>query len=180
MASLEYTPDNVAVNEDSKEDGIRPEAIKYEDGIRYDKHTKVKEDNDDFDWDSEDDDDDSDRSQVGSQLHFFFCLSSSSSKLSWICFLVLTVISVSVCIAVFVTVKPRRDPTMVSYNLALWFTFIAFMFCITLVTQMVIESIPWLIRSIVAIVAPSKTELLHFKIAVSKRKLCEYPPEKKN
>lgn len=166
MASLEYIPDSVTVNEDNKEDGIRPEETKNEDGTRSDEHTRVKED-DDFDWDSEDDDDDSDISQVGSQRYFFFCLSSSSSKLSWICFLVLTVISVSVCIAVFVTVKPQRDPTMVSYNLALWFTFIAFMFCTTLVTQMVIESIPWFIRRIVAIVAPSKTELLHFKIAVS-------------
>ncbi|KAI9245923.1 hypothetical protein EDC94DRAFT_590298 [Helicostylum pulchrum] len=172
MASLEYIPDNITVSKDNNNqegDGIRREETKYEedDGIRSDKHTRL-EDGDDFDWDDDDDDDDdddSDRFQVGSQLHFFLCLSSSSSKLSWICFLVLTVISVSVCIAVFVTVKPQRDPTMVSYNLALWFTFIAFMFCITLVMQMVIESIPWLIRSIVAIVAPSKSELLRFKIA---------------
>ncbi|KAI9243860.1 hypothetical protein EDC94DRAFT_572733 [Helicostylum pulchrum] len=187
MASLEYIPDTISVNEDIKhnkdcirpeeekhgEDSIKREDMKYEeDGVRSDEtkceeddHTRVEDDEDDFDWDDEDDDDENDTSVVGNRPHFFLCLSSSSSKLSWICFLVLTAISVSVCIAVFVAVKPQQDPTMTSYNLALWFTFIAFMFCITLVMQMVIESIPWLVRNIAAIVAPSKSELIRFKIA---------------
>lgn len=78
----------------------------------------------------------------------------------------MTAISVAVCIAVFITVKPQTDPTMVSYNLALWFTFIAFMFCVTLATQMVIEILPWLIKNIAAIVTPMKTEVLRAKLAV--------------
>ncbi|KAI8057389.1 Mechanosensitive ion channel-domain-containing protein [Thamnidium elegans] len=160
----EYIPDNISVNEDirQKDDGVRSDETKYEE----DDHTRVEDDEDDFDWDNDDDDDDeSDNSQVGNRPHFFLCLSSSSSKLSWICFLVLTAISVSVCIAVFVAVKPQQDPTMTSYNLALWFTFIAFMFCVTLVMQMIIEVIPWIVRNIAAIVAPSKSELIRFKIA---------------
>jgi hypothetical protein len=79
----------------------------------------------------------------------------------------LTAISVAVCVAVFVAVKPQSDPTMASYNLALWFTFIAFMFCVTFVMQMIIEIIPWLIKKLAGIFAPHKTEVLRARLSVN-------------
>ncbi|KAI9342433.1 hypothetical protein BD770DRAFT_329768, partial [Pilaira anomala] len=119
-----------------------------------------------FDWDDLSSEEDTDEQHVyGNRRHCFLCLSSASSKLSWICFLILTAISVAVCVAVFVTVKPQQDPTMVSYNLALWFTFVAFMFCITLVVQMIVEVIPWVIRKIATLLVPKRSEIVRYNLA---------------
>lgn len=119
-----------------------------------------------FDWNDIDSEEEND-TPLPPDKPCCLCLTRSSSKLSWICFSIVAACSVAVCIAVFITVKPQTDPTMTSYNLALWFTFIAFMICVALATQMIVEILPWLIRNIAAIVTPMKTEVVRSKLAVS-------------
>lgn len=156
-------------------DFIPHEENKIKHRLQEDEEDDEEEDDEDeeqsedgFDWDDLDSEEDTDEQHVyGHGRHCFFCLSSTSSKLSWICFLIMTAISVAVCVAVFVTVKPQQDPTMVSYNLALWFTFVAFMFCITLVMQMIIEVIPWVIRKIATLLVPKRSEIVRYNLAVS-------------
>lgn len=153
------TVDDISVKEDNK----------YDDGEASNASScNTSDDDDDFDWDEEDpEENDTSDEHLHKHRHFFLCLSRSSSIQSWLCYIVLTAISVAVCVAVFVTVKPQRDPTMTSYNLALWFTFIAFMFCVTFVVQMVIEIIPWIVKKIVGIFASHKVEVFRARLAVS-------------
>lgn len=141
-----------------------PEKEYHDDGVRYDDDEEDPSDSD-FDWD--DMDSEEEEEPLPPEDHCCLCLTRSSSKLSWICFSIMSGISVAVCIAVFITVKPQTDPTMTSYNLALWFTFIAFMCCVTLATQMAIEVLPWVVKNIAAIVMPMKTEVIRSKLAVS-------------
>jgi uncharacterized membrane protein YciS (DUF1049 family) len=97
----------------------------------------------------------------------FCCLDRNSSRLSWSIYILLTLISIAVCVIIFVTVKPQRDPTLASYNLALWFTFIAFLFAVSFVTQMIIELLPWLIKKLSIVFFPDKTEVLRSRLSVS-------------
>ncbi|KAG2194382.1 hypothetical protein INT47_006697 [Mucor saturninus] len=116
-----------------------------------------------FDWDDLDSDEED--TPLPPDHHCCLCLTRSSSRLSWICFSIMCAISVAVCVAVFITVKPQTDPTMTSYNLALWFTFVAFVCCVTLATQMIVEILPWLIRNVAGIITPMKAEFVRSKLA---------------
>lgn len=153
------TIDDISVKEDNKYDDGEASRISS---------CNTSDDEEDFDWneDAPEDNDTSD-DRLHKHRHFFLCLSGSSSIRSWICYIALTAISVAVCVAVFVTVKPQEDPTMTSYNLALWFTFIAFMFSVAFVVQVVIEIIPWIVKKLVGIFASRKAEVFRARLAVS-------------
>ncbi|KAI9318355.1 Mechanosensitive ion channel-domain-containing protein [Dichotomocladium elegans] len=54
---------------------------------------------------------------------------------------------------------------MVSYNLQLWFTWATFMWCISMVLQVVVELVPWAIKRLVNILRPQSTEVLRMRLA---------------
>lgn len=156
----QYSKDNISFRDENKYSDDPPSKSSST-------YTSDEED-EDFDWNQADPEEkNTEEDEVYHDRRFFLCLSRSSSRLSWICYIIATAISIAVCVAVFVTVKPQTDPTMGSYNLALWFTFIAFMFCINFIMQMVIEAIPWIIKKSVGLFTPHRTEVLRARLSVS-------------
>ncbi|KAF1806122.1 hypothetical protein FB192DRAFT_1270999, partial [Mucor lusitanicus] len=123
---------------------------------------------DNFDWEDEDPVEDRlcDGKEFRGRRSCFLCLDRRSSLGSWIIYIILTLISVGVCVGVFIAVHPGdSDPTMTSYNLCLWFTFIAFMFCISFVMQCVIELFPFALKKIVETFYPTRSEYLRSRLS---------------
>ncbi|KAI8382939.1 hypothetical protein BD560DRAFT_322708, partial [Blakeslea trispora] len=121
-----------------------------------------------FDWEEDDPEDKRDNEETVSKPRksfTFFFLSRKSSLISWIIFIFLTLASIAVCVVIFVKVKPQTDPTLTSYNLALWFTFVAFMFCISFITQCAVEFIPWIIKNFAGFLFSRQDEVLRARLS---------------
>lgn len=159
-------PDYVSPKEDVKYDSASVQTS--ESDIETFKTGSDSENADNFDW--EDEDPEEDRRYDGKmrrEKSYFLCLERRSSLRSWITHVILTLISVGVCIGVSIAVHPGDgDPTMKSYNLRLWFTFIAFMFCISFVMQCLVEILPWVLKKTVDNFYPTRSEYLRSRLLV--------------
>ncbi|KAJ8663636.1 hypothetical protein O0I10_000884 [Lichtheimia ornata] len=122
-------------------------------------------DNDQFDWaaggDDEEEEDDKVKSKKSSAL--ILCLSRNSSYIAWSLLFLFALVLIAVDVAVFVVYQDHVS--MVSYNLQLWFTWAAFMWCISMVLQVVVELVPWAIRRLVGLLRPQSTEVLRMRLA---------------
>ncbi|RCI03035.1 hypothetical protein CU098_003374, partial [Rhizopus stolonifer] len=54
---------------------------------------------------------------------------------------------------------------MTSYGLQLWFTWIAFMWCIGFMSQILVELIPWAIKKSMGYLRPQSTEVLRMRLS---------------
>lgn len=158
--------DYISVKEDSKYESASVQTS--ESDIETFKNGSDSEQADNFDWEDEDPVEDRlcDGKELRAKRSCFLCLDRRSSLGSWIIYIILTLISVGVCVGVFIAVHPvDSDPTMTSYNLCLWFTFIAFMFCISFVMQCVIELFPFALKKIVETFYPTRSEYLRSRLS---------------
>ncbi|KAL9545935.1 hypothetical protein MBANPS3_006896 [Mucor bainieri] len=159
--------DHVSVKEESKYDSASVQTSES-DAETY-KNGSDSEQADNFDWEDEDPVEDrrcDGKREIRGRRSCFLCLDRRSSLGSWIVYVILTLISVGVCVGVFIAVHPvDSDPTMTSYNLCLWFTFIAFMFCISFVMQCAIELFPFLLKKIVETFYPTRSEYLRSRLS---------------
>ncbi|KAI8373457.1 hypothetical protein EDC96DRAFT_476755 [Choanephora cucurbitarum] len=149
--------DNPMMSEDEEKTGIQPSS---DDG-----NTSASEE---FDWEQDDPEDKTDNEETlgkAKKSFTFFFLSRKSSLISWIIFIFLTFASIAVCVVIYVKVKPQTDPTLTSYNLGLWFTFVAFMFCISFATQCAVEFIPWIIKNFAGFLFSRQTEILRARLS---------------
>lgn len=159
--------DHISVKEESKYDSASVQTS--ESDVETFKNGSDSEQADNFDWEDEDPVEDRlcDGKEFRGRRSCFLCLDRRSSLGSWIIYIILTLISVGVCVGVFIAVHPGdSDPTMTSYNLCLWFTFIAFMFCISFVMQCVIELFPFALKKIVETFYPTRSEYLRSRLSV--------------
>ncbi|KAI8138112.1 hypothetical protein BJV82DRAFT_632645 [Fennellomyces sp. T-0311] len=120
---------------------------------------------DQFDWAGDDEDDDpADKTKdKQSQPGIVLCLSRNSSYIAWSLLILFALILIAVDVAVFVVYD--SNPSMVSYNLQLWFTWAAFMWVISMVLQVVVELVPWAIKRLVGVLRPQSTEVLRMRLA---------------
>lgn len=132
--------------------------------------------NDEFDWAGREDDDDemdkkdeADKKKGGalSRSGVIICLSENSSHIAWFCIVLFALILISIDVAVFVVYRKREDTSLTSYSLQLWFTWIAFMWCIGFMSQLFVEFIPWAIKKGVSYVRPQSIEVLRMRLSVS-------------
>lgn len=121
-------------------------------------------DNDQFDWAAGDDEEEDDKSKSKKSGALILCLSRNSSYIAWSLLFLFALALIAVDVAVFVVYED--NVTMVSYNLQLWFTWAAFMWCISMVLQVVVELVPWAIRRLVGLLRPQSTEVLRMRLAV--------------
>lgn len=159
-------PDYASVKEDANH--VSASAQTSESDIEAFKAGSDSENADDFDWEDEDPEEDSRYDdKVKRDRPCFFCLDRRSSLKSWITHVILALISVGVCVGVSIAVHPGdEDATMKSYNLSLWFTFIAFMFCISFVMQCLVEILPWVFKKTVDKFYPTRSEYLRSRLSV--------------
>ncbi|KAI7874124.1 hypothetical protein K492DRAFT_154227 [Lichtheimia hyalospora FSU 10163] len=120
-------------------------------------------DNDQFDWAGGDEDDEDDKIKSKKSSSLILCLSRNSSYIAWSLLFLFALVLIAVDVAVFVVYED--NVSMVSYNLQLWFTWAAFMWCISMVLQVVVELVPWAIRRLVGILRPQSTEVLRMRLA---------------
>lgn len=159
--------DHVSVKEDSKYDSASVQTS--ESDTETFKNGSDSEQADNFDWEDGDSEEDGrcDGKEIRNRRSCFLCLDRRTTLASWIIYTVLTLISIGVCVGVFIAVHPvDSDPTMTSYNLCLWFTFIAFMFCISFVMQCVIELFPFALKKLVEKLYPTRSEYLRSRLSV--------------
>lgn len=132
--------------------------------------------NDEFDWAGREDDDDemdkkdeADKKKGGalSRRGVIICLSENSSHIAWTCIVLFALIFISIDVAVFVVYQAREDTSLTSYSLQLWFTWIAFMWCIGFMSQLLVELVPWVIKKGVGYVRPQSIEVLRMRLSVS-------------
>jgi hypothetical protein len=131
-----------------------------------------------FDWDIVDDDDSLleenkvTESKIGNS-RLFKCLASNSSSIAWSLNIILGLIVIGVAIIIHVVYddleKPDSSvgPSNISLSLELWFTWLAFMWIISVAMHFLVEVIPWGIKTFFKIVMPSKTEITRMRLAVS-------------
>lgn len=129
-----------------------------------------------FDWAGREDDDDEmdkkdeDNKRKGGALAttgVIICLSKNSSAIAYACIALFTVILLAIDVAVFVVYQRRDQVSITSYGLQLWFTWIAFMWCIGFMSQIFVELVPWAIKKAVGILRPQSTEVLRMRLSVS-------------
>ncbi|ORX42726.1 hypothetical protein DM01DRAFT_1369043 [Hesseltinella vesiculosa] len=118
---------------------------------------------DNFDWTGRDDEDDDDGKKGIKHSRLFICLSKNSSYLAWTAIIFFALCLIAVDVAIFIVY--REDITMVSYNLQLWFSFLAFMWCIGFFSQVAVELLPWAIKKIVGYLRPQNTEVLRMRLS---------------
>lgn len=130
-----------------------------------------------FDWDVVEDDDSLLEDNKGTQAklgnsRLFKCLASNSSSIAWTFNIVLGMVVIGVAIIIHVVYddleKPAASgPSNISMSLELWFTWLAFMWVISVAMHFLVEVIPWGIKTFCKIVMPSKTEITKMRLAVS-------------
>lgn len=129
---------------------------------------------DEFDWDDKQDDDveqdikdEENKKKAGSLANssVFICMNRNSSKIAWTCIILLALIFIAIDVAIFIVYKRRIS--MTSYGLELWFTWIAFMWAIAFMSQIVVELIPWAIKKIVSFIKPESIEVLRMRLSVT-------------
>ncbi|KAG0167793.1 hypothetical protein DFQ28_002892 [Apophysomyces sp. BC1034] len=128
-----------------------------------------------FDWAGHDDDDDEldrkdkdekkSRRRTLAQSGVFICLSENSSYIAWSCIVLFALILIAIDVAIFTVYNDRDHVTLVSYNLELWFTWLAFMWCIGFLSQLGVEFVPWAIKRLVGILRPHTTEVLRMRLS---------------
>ncbi|GAB5592855.1 hypothetical protein Unana1_07755 [Umbelopsis nana] len=129
-----------------------------------------------FDWDVVDDDDSVLEDNKGTQAklgnsRLFKCLASNSSSIAWTFNIVLGMVVIGVAIIIHVVYddleKPAASigPSNISMSLELWFTWLAFMWVISVAMHFLVEVIPWGIKTFCKIVMPSKTEITKMRLA---------------
>ncbi|KAK4510227.1 uncharacterized protein ATC70_006399 [Mucor velutinosus] len=158
--------DQISVKEETKYDSASAQTS--ESDVETFRNGSDSEQADNFDWEDEDPVEDRrcDGKEMRSRRDCFLCLDRRSSLGSWIIYVILILISVGVCVGVFIVVHPvDSDHTMKSYNLCLWFTFIAFMFCISFVMQCIIELFPFVLKKIVDTFYPTRSEYLRSRLS---------------
>lgn len=129
--------------------------------------------NEEFDWGGREDDDDEmdkkdDSKKKGgalAQSGVIICLNKNSSHIAWFCIVLFGLILIAIDVALHVVYKNRIG--MTSYNLQLWFTWIAFMWCIGFMSQIFVELVPWAIKKGVGFLRPQSTEVLRMRLSVS-------------
>ncbi|KAI8064646.1 hypothetical protein BC940DRAFT_341279 [Gongronella butleri] len=120
----------------------------------------VKKDN--FDWAGRDDEDDEDRKKI-KHSRLFICLSQNSSYLVWTGVILFSLCLIAVDVAIFTVYQ--NDISMVSYNLQVWFTFLAFMWGIGFLSQVFVELVPWAIKKVANYLRPQNTEVLRMRLS---------------
>jgi hypothetical protein len=135
-----------------------------------------------FDWAGrdEEEEDETKKGKPISQSSLFICLSKNSSYIAWTCIILFALILIAVDVAIFEiykgqdaindTSKIPYDP-MVPYNLKVWFTFLAFMWCIGFLSQVAVELVPWAIKKLFGYLRPQSTEVLRMRLSVSCQKV---------
>jgi hypothetical protein len=129
--------------------------------------------NEEFDWGGREDDDDDldkkddDKKKRGAlvQSGVIICLSKNSSHIAWFCIVLFAMIFIAIDVALYVVYQDRISST--SYSLQLWFTWIAFMWCIGFMSQIFVELVPWAIKKGVGYLRPQSTEVLRMRLSVS-------------
>ncbi|CAO3643705.1 unnamed protein product [Mucor hiemalis] len=126
----------------------------------------------DFDWAGRDDEDDEldkkeeiEKKGALSQSSLFICLSKNSSHIAWTCIILFALIFIAIDVAMFVVYQQRDKTTMTSYGLQVWFTWIAFMWCIGFMSQILVELVPWAIKKSVGYLRPQSTEVLRMRLS---------------
>ncbi|KAI9492244.1 hypothetical protein BDB00DRAFT_873512 [Zychaea mexicana] len=125
-------------------------------------------DHDQFDWAGGEDDDEEEKNEKNkTKTHkppgVVLCLSRNSSYIAWSLLILFALILIAIDVAVFVAYE--NDASMVSYNLQLWFTWAAFMWCVSILIQLVVELVPWAIKRLVGFLRPQSTEVLRMRLA---------------
>ena len=123
---------------------------------------------DQFDWaggDEEDEDEITEKKRRKKQSGVILCLSRNSSYIAWSLLILVALVLIAIDVALFVVYEDTIS--WVSYNLQLWFTWAAFMWCLSMFLQLIVELVPWLIKRLVGILRPQSTEVLRMRLAVS-------------
>ncbi|KAI8079990.1 uncharacterized protein BX664DRAFT_303154 [Halteromyces radiatus] len=125
----------------------------------------VKKKRDNFDWAGRDDEeeDETKKGKSISQSSLFICLSKNASYIAWTGVILFALILIAVDVAIFVVY--RDNVSMVSYNLEVWFTFLAFMWCIGFLSQVAVELVPWGIKKLFGYLRPQSTEVLRMRLS---------------
>lgn len=137
---------------------------------------------DEFDWDKVDDadsvlEDEQEKpttTKIGNSA-LFKCLQSNSSSISWVFNIMLGLILIGVAVIIHVIYDDlRRDPTsadlpVIAIHLELWFTWLAFMWVISVAMHFLVEVIPWGIKTFTKLIMPTTTEITRMRLAVSTR-----------
>ncbi|KAG1473103.1 hypothetical protein G6F56_001144 [Rhizopus delemar] len=123
-----------------------------------------------FDWTGKDEGDDEvekkdDKKGALANSGLFICLSNNTAPIVWTCFILLALIFIAIDIAIFVAYNRREQVTLTSYGLQLWFTWIAFMWCISCMSQLLVEIVPWAIKKLVNLLRPQSTEVLRMRLS---------------
>ncbi|KAF7732833.1 hypothetical protein EC973_000109 [Apophysomyces ossiformis] len=122
-------------------------------------------DDDDEELDKKDKDDRNSRRRTLAQNSVIICLSQNSSYIAWTCIILFALILIAIDVAVFVVYNDRDRVTMLSYNLEVWFTWLAFMWCIGFISQLGVEFVPWSIKRLVGLLRPHSTEVLRMRLS---------------
>ncbi|KAI8575355.1 hypothetical protein K450DRAFT_262205 [Umbelopsis ramanniana AG] len=129
-----------------------------------------------FDWDIVDDDDSlleenkPTESKIGNS-RLFQCLASNSSSIAWSLNIVFGLIVIGVAIIIHVVYDDLEKPdasvglSNIALSLELWFTWLAFMWVISVAMHFFVEVIPWCIKTLFKIIMPSKTEITRMRLA---------------
>ncbi|KAI8890820.1 hypothetical protein K501DRAFT_328372 [Backusella circina FSU 941] len=122
-----------------------------------------------FDWAGREDDEDGEKEDnhegALTKSSVFICLSKNSSWIAWTCIILFALCLLAIDIAVFVVYPHRNEVSLVSYNLQLWFTWLAFMWCISFMSQVAVEVVPWGIKKLVGYLRPHSTEVLRMRLS---------------
>ncbi|KAI9306202.1 hypothetical protein BJ944DRAFT_53929 [Cunninghamella echinulata] len=123
---------------------------------------------DNFDWAGRDDAEEDDDFKKGKHRKSLFiclsCLSKNATYIAWTLIFIFALCLIAVDVALFM-VHIDNDSGTVSYNLQLWFTFLAFMWCIGFLSQIFVELVPWLIKKFVGFLRPQHTEVLRMRLS---------------
>ncbi|KAI9026412.1 hypothetical protein CLU79DRAFT_789018 [Phycomyces nitens] len=128
---------------------------------------------DSFDWGGRDDEDEEDKHEGKhaknkkhiASANILFCLSRNASNIQWGCLILTAAILLAVCVSVWEIYGHKNQVTITSYGLQLWFTWLAFIWCIGMATQILTETVPWFIRKIGTTLRPQATEALHTRLS---------------
>ncbi|CEI90576.1 hypothetical protein RMCBS344292_04898 [Rhizopus microsporus] len=125
----------------------------------------------DFDWAGKDEDEETekkeDEKKKGALLTsgLFICISNNSAPIAWTCTILFAAMFIAVDVAIFVVYHNRDQITMTSYSLQLWFTWLAFVWCIACISQVFVEIVPWTIKKLVDSIRPQSTEVLKMRLS---------------
>jgi hypothetical protein len=170
----EHEPD---LYDDTREDDKEAPLEAVDDHMDTDVEPPSREE---FDWDIVDDDDSLleenkvTQTKLGNS-RLFKCLASNSSSITWIFNIIFGLIVIGVAIIIHVVYddleKPEgsAEPSNISMSLELWFTWLAFMWIISVAMHFLVEVIPWWIKTFCKVFMPSKTEITRMRLAVSSR-----------